>query len=55
MNKIEALNYLADNGIMYDEWSTAGLCDVLISIIRSEDITFSIEYLDELIKIAEKY
>ena len=53
MNKIEALNYIADNGKYWDEWTGAGLADALIEVIRSEDVLFSIEYLDALIKKAE--
>lgn len=53
MNKIEALNYIADNVKYWDEWTGAGLAEIFIEVIKSEDTLFSVEYLDALIEKAE--
>lgn len=55
MNKLEALDYLATYGVRNSEWQEAGLCNVLILVIKSSDTIFSTAYLSELIDKAEKY
>lgn len=55
MNKLEALNYMVDNDKSYDEWSEAGLANVLSDIIKSSEIHFEKEYLDKLLEKAYKY
>jgi hypothetical protein len=53
MNKLEALNYIADNGSRGSEWEEAGLAHIFIEVIKSELVTFSMEYLAELLAKAE--
>jgi len=55
MKKIEALNYLVDNRVDYDEWSGAGMAEALIEIIKSEEEYFTEEKLKELLDKAYNY
>jgi len=53
MDKLDALRYLIKIGPKYiDEWTEAGMYDILKIVINSEKEKFTIEYLDELLDIA---
>jgi len=52
-NKIGALKYLIDIGPEYiNEWTEAGMYDILCEVINSEDSEFDQNYLDSLLKRA---
>ena len=55
MSKIEALNYLVDNRTDFDEWSGAGMADAFIEVIKSQEETFTKEFLDILLETASCY
>lgn len=52
MNKLEALKYMSLNGQRNNEWQEAGLCDVLINVILSNENAFEKDYLDNLLNQA---
>lgn len=55
MNKLEALKYLIDNNVYYDEWRGAGMYEALSTVIKSEEEIFTQEYLDDLLKKASEF
>jgi len=50
MNKMEALKYLVENDVIYDEWSQAGMYSALEKVIESEK-----EELDKLLEEASTF
>ena len=56
MNKLDALKYLVKIGPEWtNEWTEAGMYNILCKIINSEDKIFTTEYLDDLLKEASNY
>jgi len=54
-SKDEALKYLVKNRTDFDEWSSAGMCDVLVGIIMSDDEFFTKDCLDKLLEVASNF
>lgn len=54
-NKDEALKYLVKNRTDLDEWSSAGMCDVLVEVITSDEEFFTKDYLDKLLEDASNF
>lgn len=54
--KLEAIEYLCDNGpTNSNEWTDAGMYHMIREIVKSESDTFTKEYLDSRIKIADEF
>lgn len=54
-NKIEALHYLVDNNVYGDEWSGAGMYHSVRDVIKSDEDSFTKEFLDNLLKEAKDF
>jgi hypothetical protein len=54
-NKDVALKYLVKNRTDFDEWSSAGMCDVLVEVITSDEEFFTKDYLDKLLEDASNF
>lgn len=53
--KIGAINYLVKHNVYSDEWSGAGMYEIITKIIEAPQKTrFSKTYLDSLLEEAEK-
>ncbi len=53
--KLEAIEYLCDNGSNSNEWSEAGMYHMISEIVKSETEVFTKDYLDSRIKIADEF
>jgi hypothetical protein len=54
--KLEAITYLCNNGPSFsNEWTEAGMFNMICEIVNSENEIFTKEYLDSRIKIADEF